>query len=66
MRRAEGGRREVGCRARQARDVVVLGRAHGRVDEDHAVLADVLGVEGAGEELVVGAVDCGGGARREG
>mmetsp|Transcript_7158 Transcript_7158/g.25944 ORF Transcript_7158/g.25944 Transcript_7158/m.25944 type:complete len:411 (-) Transcript_7158:345-1577(-) len=36
-----------------ARDVVVLGGAAGRVDQDHAVVPDVLGVQGPGEQLVV-------------
>ena len=40
----------------QARDVVVLGRTHGRVNEAHGVLTDVFRVQSASEELVVRAV----------
>ena len=43
--------------ADDARDVVVLGGAAGWVDQADGALSDVVRVEGAGEELVVGLVD---------
>ena len=51
------GEHLVGVVADEAGDVVVLGRAHGGVHQANRALAHVLGVESAGEELVVRPVD---------
>ena len=50
------GEDDVRLVSHQARDVVVLGRTHGRVNEAHGVLTDVFRVQSASEELVVRAV----------
>jgi hypothetical protein len=47
----------VGLEAHLTSDVVVLGGAAGGVHQHHCAAAHVGGIEGAGEQLVVGAVD---------
>ena len=47
----------VGLEAHLAGNVIVLGWATGGVHQHHAALAHVGGLEGAGEQFVVGAVD---------
>ena len=51
------GQALVGLEADGTRNVVLLSGATGGVHQHHGVLADVLGVQSAGEQLVVGTVD---------